>query len=129
MDAETKALVEDATELKRFLNGTDSLFTFWYGDYPADRGPLWWRSQLDRIDRLTDHAQRQAATIERLSREVEGLRHTAGDLVQHIDWLTSGLPKILDDGGLTDEQGLIGAAVDAAKSARAALHQEPTDGQ
>lgn len=57
---------------------------------------------------------------------VERLRHIATDLLQHIDWLTKGLPALLESGGLADEEGLIGAAVDAAASARAALSPTAT---
>jgi hypothetical protein len=63
------------------------------------------------------------AEVDALRAEVERLRHIAGDLLQHIDWLTSGLPDMLENAALTDEEGLIGAAVDAANSARAALSE------
>lgn len=62
-----------------------------------------------------------AAPTDALVEKVARLGHTCGDLIQHIDWLTSGLPKMLEDAALTDEEGLIGAAIDAANSARAAL--------
>jgi hypothetical protein len=68
------------------------------------------------------------AEADALRAEVERLRHISTDLLQHIDWLTSGLPAMLEDAALTDEEGLIGAAVDAANSARAALgHPEMLD--
>ena len=66
-----------------------------------------------------------AARVAELEAEVSRLRHTATDMVQHVEWLTSGLPALLENDGLTDEEGLIGAATDAAKSARAALGDQP----
>lgn len=69
----------------------------------------------------------EAAALSRTAAEaasaatVAELVHTATDLLQHIDWLTKGLPDLLENAGLTDEDGLIGAAVDAANSARATL--------
>lgn len=66
-----------------------------------------------------------AARAAELEQEVSRLRHTATDMVQHVEWLTSGLPALLENDGLTDEEGLIGAATDAAKSARAALGDQP----
>ena len=65
-----------------------------------------------------------AARAAELEAEVARLRHTVTDMVQHVEWLTSGLPGLLDEGGLTDEEGLIGAAIDAAKSARATLGKQ-----
>lgn len=53
--------------------------------------------------------------------QVRALAHMSGDLLQHIDWLTCRLPDMLEKAALTDEEGLIGAAVDAANAARAVL--------
>jgi hypothetical protein len=63
---------------------------------------------------------RHTATAEALEAMREA-QHMASDLLQHIDWLTNGLPAMLENGGLTDEEGLIGAAVDAKNSGRTAL--------
>jgi len=63
---------------------------------------------------------RHTATADALEAMREA-QHMASDLLQHIDWLTNGLPAMLENGGLTDEEGLIGAAVDAANSGRVAL--------
>lgn len=64
------------------------------------------------------------ATIEANRAEIARLRHVASDLLQHVDWLTCGLPEMLEKSALTDEEGLIGAAVDAANSARRVLTGE-----
>lgn len=74
-----------------------------------------------------EHFARHRTTAEAASAaRVAELLHVAGDLLQHIDWLTNGLPAMLENAALTDEEGLIGAAVDAANSARALLvkHQQ-----
>jgi hypothetical protein len=63
---------------------------------------------------------RHTATAEALEAMREA-QHMASDLLQHIDWLTNGLPAMLENGGLTDEAGLIGAAVDTANSGRVTL--------
>ena len=85
------------------------------------------RLTLDGIHTCSDACQRPACVLRRenaqLRDRVAGLEHIASDLLQHIDWLTCGLPKMLEDAALTDEEGLIGAAVDAANSARALLTQ------
>ena len=61
------------------------------------------------------------AEVLALRAEVERLRGIATDMVRHVDWLTHGLPDLLERGGLTDEEGIIAEAIDAANSARAAL--------
>lgn len=76
-----------------------------------------WHQAIATLD-----SERQANAM--LTAEVERLRHTATDLLQHVDWLTKGLPGILESGGLNDEEGLIGAAIDAANVARAALEPQ-----
>ena len=78
---------------------------------------------LPEVSRLRRKCTDHEATIAQIRDRVAGLEHIASDLLQHIDWLTHGLPKMLEDAALKDEEGLIGAAVDAANSARALLTQ------
>lgn len=127
MTAETEKLIEDfATKVGDKMAGiskeiTDQIYSEMLDSlqsYLADNAVF-------NIGAMFDA---QAATIRRLTAErdearaeAERLRHTASDLLQHIDWLTKGLPELLERGGLADEEGLIGAAVDAANSARALM--------
>jgi Lar family restriction alleviation protein len=73
-----------------------------------------------KAEAITSWNTRHTATAEALEAMREA-QHMASDLLQHIDWLTNGLPAMLENGGLTDEEGLIGAAVDAANSGRVTL--------
>lgn len=93
----------------------DALWPILGGDMlPSDM----WHDIGDAVS--TALAQTQAETAA-LRERVAALSHVAADLLQHIDWLTNGLPDLLENAGLADEEGLIGAAVDAANSARATL--------
>ena len=62
-----------------------------------------------------------ADRIEAQAAEIERLRGIGLHLVQHINWVTNGLPDLLEDACLTDEEGVINAAIAAATEARAAL--------
>ena len=67
------------------------------------------------------------AVIDKLELEtkIKRLRGIGLHLVQHINWVTNGLPDLLEDACLTDEEGVINAAIAAATEARAALEKQP----
>lgn len=93
----------------------------------------------DRIETLTAENKRllvsneqwqvdyNEAVIDKLELETENerLRGIGLHLVQHINWVTNGLPDLLEDACLTDEEGVINAAIAAATEARAALEKQP----
>ena len=93
----------------------------------------------DRIEALTAENERllvsneqwqvdyNEAVIDKLELEtkIKRLRGIGLHLVQHINWVTNGLPDLLEDACLTDEEGVINAAIAAATEARAALEKQP----
>lgn len=92
------------------------------------------QSWRDSHGELNDAPNEAADTLASYRAEIAQLRdklaranHTAADLLQHVDWLTCGLPDMLENAALTDEEGLIGAAIDAATSARQALKDTAHD--
>jgi FtsZ-binding cell division protein ZapB len=98
-----------------------------------------WYLRGDRIEALTAENERllvsneqwqvdyNEAVIDKLELEtkIKRLRGIGLHLVQHINWVTNGLPDLLEDACLTDEEGVINAAIAAATEARAALEKQP----
>ena len=97
------------------------------------------KERQDRIEALTAENERLLVSNEQwqvdyneavidkleLETEIDRLRGIGLHLVQHINWVTNGLPDLLEDACLTDEEGVINAAIAAATEARAALEKQP----
>jgi len=74
---------------------------------------------------MSDSMSQHCPNCEAQAAEIERLRGIGLHLVQHINWVTNGLPDLLEDACLTDEEGVINAAIAAATEARAALEKQP----
>lgn len=107
----TEALAAQSAEIER-LNGLTIGLSMSLEKAEAEIGRLK-RELAVSLSYAEEHAKAR--------KDLEEALHAAQDLLQHIDWLTCGLPEMLENAALTDEEGLIGAAVDAANSHRTLL--------